>query len=156
MRLVLEAHGHLLELAEALDVDLLMGVDKNVAHGRVLEQRLDRPEPGQLVENLGGEILELARVQQYALGAHIIRNDLGDLCAQLLPREALQHGKIEVVDELTVQADLGFQQLLLDQLVVFRRELGEPAFHRRGLARNPGMRPFITAEFIVAARQKSI
>ena len=42
--LVLEAHRRRLEHAVALDVDALVAVDQDVVDGRVLQQRLDRPE----------------------------------------------------------------------------------------------------------------
>ena len=48
-----------LELAAALDVDLLVAVDQNVGDGRVLQQRLERPQPEDLVEHFGDDLVAL-------------------------------------------------------------------------------------------------
>ena len=55
MRLVLEERRHRLEHAAALDEDVLVAVDQDVVDGRVLEQRLERPEPDHLVDHLRHE-----------------------------------------------------------------------------------------------------
>ena len=49
---VLERRRQPLELAAALDVDLLVGVDQDVADRRVAQQRLERPEAEDLVDDV--------------------------------------------------------------------------------------------------------
>ncbi len=120
MRLVLEVDGGLLELAEALDKTLPVGVDQDIGDGRVLEQRLDRPEPGHLVDDVFGEGGELALVQRDLLGAHILADIGADFADEILARHPLEHGKIELVDDPGVKFDLLVQQRrpLRDQFLI--------------------------------------
>ena len=88
MRLVLEAHAARLEHAGALDVDAFVAVDQDVVDGRVLEQRLERAEPGHLVENLGDEVVELLLVERQALDQDVLGDQLLDVRAGSRPRAA--------------------------------------------------------------------
>ena len=88
VRLVLEAHRRRLEHAGALDVDAFVAVDQDVVDGRVLQQRLDRPEAGHLVDDLVDEVLELLRVERDALGQHVLGDQRGDLPPHLAFRDA--------------------------------------------------------------------
>ena len=72
MLLVLEAHAAGLEHAAALDIDAFVAVDQDVADGRVLEQRLERPEAGHLVEDLGDEVVELLGVERQPLDQDVL------------------------------------------------------------------------------------
>ena len=135
MRLILEAHRHLLKLAETLDIDALMSVDQNVADRVVFQQRLDGTKAGQLVKNLGREILQLPGIQKDAFRTDIFADNFGNLDTQLLAGHALQHRKVEIVDQLAVQTDLGLDQLLLEKLAFVANDFGETPFHRRRLAR---------------------
>jgi hypothetical protein len=49
---VFEGDAGQLELALALDVDLVVAVDEDVGDGRLLQQRLERPQAENLVEHL--------------------------------------------------------------------------------------------------------
>ncbi len=56
-----EAGLGFLDLAAPLDEDDRRGVDHDVGDRRVLEQRLQRPEPEQLVEDVLDQLLALGR-----------------------------------------------------------------------------------------------
>ena len=53
MLVVAEDDVGLLELAFALDVDLVGAVDQDVGDRRILQQQLERAEAEQLVEDVG-------------------------------------------------------------------------------------------------------
>ena len=110
MGFVLEMDLGLVELAEALDEAQLVGIDEDVGDGRVLEQRLDRTIAGHLVDDLFGEQLELALIERNLLGAHVVGHIGGDLLDQLRPRQLLEHGQIEFIDDAVVQLELLFEQ----------------------------------------------
>ena len=122
MRLVLEAHRRRLEHAGALDVDAFVAVDQDVVDGRVLEQRLDRPEAGHLVDDLVDEVFELLRVERDALGEHVLGDQCGDLPPHLAFGYLLDRREIDLLDQPAVQPHLG-----VEQLVAQRRD------RRRGL-----------------------
>ena len=50
--LIVEGHVGELELAETLDEDLVVAVDHDLGNALVVEERLDRPEAGDLVEDV--------------------------------------------------------------------------------------------------------
>ena len=115
VRLVLEAHGRPLQLAEALDVDPLVRVDQDVGDRGVLQEGLDGPEARELVHDLVDELAELARVERDTLGQNVVGDELVHLLAQLRSRCSLDVGEIELVDQLAVQRHLGIDELRLLQ-----------------------------------------
>ena len=60
---VLEPDVGGLQLAEPLDVDLPVGVDQDVRHGGVLQQRLERAEAQHLVEDFGVQLFFFGGVE---------------------------------------------------------------------------------------------
>jgi hypothetical protein len=56
---VLERRRDLLEATGALDVHLLVGVDEDVVDVRIAEQRLERPEAEDFVEDVAEDQLSL-------------------------------------------------------------------------------------------------
>ncbi len=113
MRLVLEQRRHRLEHAAALDEDVLVAVDQDVGDRRVLEQGLERAETRHLVHDLGDEEVELPGVEGEALGDDPLRDDAVDLAAQLVGRQLLERGEVELLDQAPVQAHLGVEELLV-------------------------------------------
>src|SRR5215212_6939721 len=106
MRLVLEQRRHRLEHAATLDEDVLVAVDQDVGDRRVLEQGLERAETRHLVHDLGDEEVELPGVEGEALGDDPLRDDAVDLAAQLVGRQLLERGEVELLDQAPVQAHL--------------------------------------------------
>ena len=64
MTVVLELDPCELEYAAALDEDLRMSVDQDIVDRGVLEQRLDRTESLDLVDDVGNDLLLLFRIQR--------------------------------------------------------------------------------------------
>ena len=83
----------------------------------VLEQRLDRPKPGHLVENFGDEIVELLLVEREPLDQNVLRDELLDVPPHLLFRQLLQRRQIDLLDQPAVQPDLGVEQLVAEQRI---------------------------------------
>jgi hypothetical protein len=96
-----------------------VAVDQDVVDGRVLQQGLDRPEAGHLVDDLVDEILQFLRVERDALGEHVLGDQRGNLPPHLALRHALDRREIDLLDQAAVQANLG-----VEQLVAQRRDRG--------------------------------
>ncbi len=113
VRVVLEDEIGRFELAFALDVDLVRAVDQDVRDARIREQRLERPEPEQLVEDVGDQrfALEQAERNRLSLGVEQPDDQAADLRLGLRPADAIQAIEIEAVEERAVD-------LLLELLVV--------------------------------------
>ncbi len=65
---VAEGDGGQFEQALALDVDLLVGVDQNVGDAGILQQRLERPEAEDFVQDFVADLLLFERAEQRRLG----------------------------------------------------------------------------------------
>ena len=87
----------------------------------VLEQRLERPQAGHLVEDLGDEVVELLLVEREPLDQDVLRDELLDVRAHLVFRQLLQRREIDLLDQPAMQADLGVEQLVRQQRVRGRR-----------------------------------
>src|SRR5690606_33091549 len=82
LRLARESARRLVEPAVALDVDLVVAVDHDLADTRVVEQSLERPEAEHVGPDLGDEAVALGRCQRDLL-------DLDD-APELLAGDAMQ------------------------------------------------------------------
>src|SRR5262245_66637817 len=111
MRLVAKAHRRGLELPVALDVDPFVRVDQDVRDRRILEDRLDRAEYRELVDDLVDEIAYLLRVERNALGRDVLADEILDLMLQLGARNSLDVRQVELVDQAVVQSHLRFEEL---------------------------------------------
>src|SRR3989440_10254126 len=90
---VLKAYAAGLQQAAALHIDAFVAVDQNIADAAVLEQRLERPKPGHLVENLGDKVVELLGIERQSLNHDVLRNELLDVRAHLLFRQLFKRRK---------------------------------------------------------------
>jgi len=89
--LVLEAHQRRLQHAGALDVDLLMTVDQDVVDHRILEERLDRPEAGHLIEDFRDKVLEFLGVERKPFCEGVLRDESVHVAAHLFVWHFFQH-----------------------------------------------------------------
>ena len=103
---VLEAHVGRLELAVALDVHLFVGVDENVRDLGILPQRLERPEPEDLVHHLCQQPLPLLEVERCVLLGEEFLHDLADPGDDLFPLEAVEVRQVQALDQLAVDPSL--------------------------------------------------
>ena len=116
---VAEDRGALLDASLALDVDVVVAVDQDVRHGRILEQRLERSEAEQLVEDVDRHRLALVEAERRRLGLGLeqAQDQRPDLGLGLIARDAGQALEVEPVQQLLVD-------LRLDRLVVRMADIG--------------------------------
>ncbi len=91
----------------------------------VLEQRLERPEAGHLVEDLGDEVVELLRIERQPLDQDVLRHELLDVRAHLVFGQLFQRREVDLLDQPAMQPDLGVEQL------VGLQRIGGSSRHRR-------------------------
>ena len=97
----------------ALDVHLRRLVHQDVRHCRILQQRFERPEPEQLVQDVADERLALVQAQRHALVLAIeqILDDRPDLRLRIGPRRLRQAIEVQPVEQILV--DFAFECLVL-------------------------------------------
>jgi len=100
-----------------------MAVDQNVGDGGVLKQRLERPQPRHLVEDLGDEVVELLLIECQALDENVLRDQLGDVDADLVLGQPLHRLQVDLLDQPAMQPHLGVEQLVGKQRIRIRRLL---------------------------------
>src|SRR5262249_4829795 len=104
--IVLEANRGELEPAGALHEDFGAGVDQYVVDRRVLEQRLERPQTGHLVDHVGDDPVLLLLVELKLLGAQGLPDQSADLLAEILKRQLLDGRQVDLVEQPLMQPHL--------------------------------------------------
>ncbi len=100
-----DVHGR--KLPPPLDVDLLGTVDQDVGDQRVSEERLERPEPRDLVYDLLDQSFTAHRIEFDLLMLHELGDGLPDLLGQRpLIFDLAQRRQVHVLDDLAVKSDL--------------------------------------------------
>ena len=94
-----KTHVGQLDLALALDVDLMRAVDHDVGHALVVEQRLERAEADHVVDEEADDRLQLGGVQLDLEVDDDLLDDLGDLLAQLLRAERRGDRDVDALHE---------------------------------------------------------
>ena len=97
---VAELDVGLLQLAAALDVDLVRPVDQDVADRRVLEQHLQRAEAEGLVEHFVDELLALHAVEERVLGVAQVLDDPADVAPEGVRVQVVDPRQVEPLDQL--------------------------------------------------------
>src|SRR5262249_28768026 len=87
MSFIFEMDAGLLELSEALHKAFLVRVDQDVVDGRILEQRLYRPEARHLIDDFLREGLQLSLIEGEPLRADIFAEIGTNLADQVLARK---------------------------------------------------------------------
>ena len=127
-----------LDLALALDVDLVRAVDHDVGDGVVLEQRLERPEAHHVVDQQPHDRAQLGRVQLDLQVDDDLLDDLGDLGAQLLRPERRGDRDVDALHQQRHHLRLDLQLALVLRLGrVLGRALGERVVQRVGIDSAP-------------------
>ncbi len=124
---VLEHDVGFFQHAAALDVHHLGGVDQNVADGRVLQQRLQRAQPEDLVHHLVGQAGALAGTERHAVLAHQLQHDGEQLLAPASVFQIQQFLQIDLVDELAMYRRLDFLLGARQQRIAITQRLGVAA-----------------------------
>ena len=119
MALALEAHRRRLEDAVPLHEHLPVRVDQDVGDRRILEQRLQRAQAQDLVEQLLDQETELLGVERRALGREQLIDDRGDLAPQVRLGDLLDGSQVQLLEQALVQARLEVEPAA--QLIVLLR-----------------------------------
>ena len=122
-----------------------MAVDQDVGDRRVLEQRLERPEAEQLVEDVADQLLALGMVERVVLLGQLLGDDVADFGLDLLARHLVERLQVDEVEQPLVKLDLelGMLVALGERAGVADRD--QPMLLERALlllfARRVGVRP---------------
>ena len=106
--IVLEDDVGFLELAFALDVDLVETVDENVGDRRIAQQHFERTEAEQLVDDVGDQRFALEQAERHrgALALDHADDEAADLRFGVLPAHPREPVEIEPVQQLLVDPAL--------------------------------------------------
>ena len=102
------------ELAGALDVDAVEAVDENVGDGRILEQRLERAEAENFVENLARQALAFGKAERHGLAVDRIADEDKNFFAGGIAGGAAEFFEVEAIEDLAMQ--VGFDLLVVAAL----------------------------------------
>ena len=131
---VLEPDVGLLQPAVPLDEDLLARCSPECRRSRVLDQRLQRSQAEDLVQDLADQRLTLVEVERdHLLGDQVV-DDLPDRLDDLVPADAVQAGEVEPLDQPAVDP-------ALDLLEVVRAGAASPPPSAVGRPRAKRSRP---------------
>ena len=109
VRLVLEADIGFDHAAGALDVDVVEAVDHDVADGRVLEQRLQRTQAEDLIEDLLDQLLALGQGHGQRFVDDELLHHRADLPAHAVLVQVLELIRRQRVQELLVDLALDLE-----------------------------------------------
>ena len=112
MQFILEAAGDRLKHAPALNVNILVSVDQNIADRSVLEQRLERTEAGHFVDDFGDEVVQFLLIEREALIDDVLADQLLHVLAHLVLGKLFQRGQIELFQQAAMQPHFGVKQLV--------------------------------------------
>ncbi len=135
------------EQPEALDIDVAVGVHEDVVDRRVRQQRLQRPEAGDLVDHLVDQLVQLLRAHRAVLARQEALHEPQDLAAQILLPDLVDHREVQPLEQLVMQAALQlqpFHEAAVGGRVPARRQLAQGG--RDGQGHDLGLR---LADFLV-------
>src|ERR1700675_4962798 len=106
MLIVLKRQAGDFELAGAFDVYAIKAVDENVGNGGIFEERLERAQAEDFVENLARQLLALGETERNRLAVHRIANQDEHFFARRISGRAAQFFQVEAIEDLAVQVRL--------------------------------------------------
>ena len=112
--IVFEGQAGQFEFAGALDVDPVEAVDQNVGDGGVFEQRLERTEAEDFVENFARQALALGEAERNDFAVDRVANEDENFFAGGVAGGAAEFFQVEAVEDLAMQ--VGFYLLVLGAL----------------------------------------
>jgi hypothetical protein len=104
MPVVLEAHVRALQLPVPLHVYLVEGVDQDIGDARVVDQRLQRPQPKDLVQDLLDELFPLLEVEGRGLAVQQAPDDLPNLGDRLFFVARAERAEVQPLEQLSVHS----------------------------------------------------
>ena len=124
MLVVLERGRQAFELSTALHVDVLIGVDQDVAHARIAKQRLERTEAEHLVDHVTEDDLALGHAERRPFLGNEIEQQRANLRFRARAFGGGQRLEVQAVQQLAMNVRF--------QLEVLRpRCVGAPASRSR-------------------------
>ena len=108
MSVILECDIRQLELTFSLNIDLLMRIDQNVTHGRILKERFQRTETENFVKHLVTNLLAFQRTQQRRLFVDQRHQRIAHFRAHFLILDRRQRLQIDLVQQTPVELKLQF------------------------------------------------
>ncbi len=112
--IVLERQAGEFELAAALDVHPVEAVDQDVGDGGIFEQRFERAEAKDFVENLAGQSLALGEAERNRFAVHGIADEDENFLARRFAGGTAEFFQVEAIEDLAMQ--VGFDLLVLTSL----------------------------------------
>ncbi len=94
------------QFAGALDVDAVEAVDENVGDGRILEERFERAEAENFVENLARQLLALGKAERHGLAVDRTADEDKNFFARGIAGGAAEFFEVETVEDLAMQVRL--------------------------------------------------
>ena len=128
MAVVLKVRRNLFELAAAFDEDVLVGVDQDVADRRIAQQRLDRSEPEDVVEQLGEQLFAFGQADRCAFFRQNFAEQNANLAFSARPVRLGERLEVEAADQLAMNVGA--------QLEVLRPRRHDRSHRRTGAARS--------------------
>ena len=114
------------DLARALNVDAVETVHQNVGDGGIFEQRLQRTQAEDLVENLARQSSALVITERDGFAADRVTDNDQDFISSRVAGSLAQFFQVEAVENLAVQ--VSFYLLVLGALGVL--QIGHNVFDR--------------------------
>ncbi len=111
MGVVLEAQAGGLELAGAFHINLVVAVDQDIGDGRVFEQRFQRTQAEDFIENFAGQALPFGEAKRDSLTVHRVAYQQQNFFASRGAGGASQFFQVQTVENLAVK--VGFDLLVL-------------------------------------------
>ena len=123
--IVFERQACKFKLSGALDVDPVEAVDQDIGDGLVFQQRLERAQAKDLVENFAGEAFPFGKAERHDFAVDRIANDDQHFIARRVSRGFAQFFQVEAIEDLAMQ--IGFYLLVigaLERLKISHKALG--------------------------------
>ena len=111
-RIVLERRGDALEDAPALDEDVAVGVDEHVADARVAQQRLERTETEDVVQDFGKERFALRQAERRRFFRQQLRQQRANLAFRLRALDVRERFEVQAAEQLAMNGRAQLEVLL--------------------------------------------
>src|SRR5208282_1222766 len=94
------------EFAGALDVHAVEAVNKNIGNGGIFEERLERAQAKDFVEDLARQLLALGETERNRLAVHGTANQDENFLARRISGGPAEFFQVEAIEDLAVQVRL--------------------------------------------------
>ena len=106
MGVVFKAQSGWFKLAGPFHVDLVVAINQDVGNGRVFEQRLERAEAKDFIQNFTGQAFALSETQRDGFAVHGVPDQQQNFFASSVAGSASQFLQIEAIEDLAMKIGL--------------------------------------------------